>query len=280
MRLRDSCRGRWRDILTRYGLGDFLNRKHGPCPFCGGVDRYRWDDRGGDGTFFCAQCGPGDGLEMLMRHTGQTFARLAPEIEAIVGECSVETRKVKSDDDLRAERVAVWRAGKPIQTGGSVWRYLEARNCFPAVLPQSLRETEGILIAAVQEPGGRCANIHRTWVADRRKLLMAGSIPDGSAIRLGPISETMGIAEGIETALSASRIFGVPVWAGISAGIMAKWVPPDDCRRVMVFGDNDVNFTGQAAAYRLANRLARDREASVHIPDVVGDWNDVIPDAL
>jgi hypothetical protein len=47
---------------------------------------------------------------------------------------------------------------------------------------------------------------------------------------------------------------------------------------VYVFGDNDLNYTGQAATYKLANRLIVQfkREVVIKIPDLSGtDWNDI-----
>jgi putative DNA primase/helicase len=46
---------------------------------------------------------------------------------------------------------------------------------------------------------------------------------------------------------------------------------------VFIFGDNDKSFTGQSAAYQLANKLTvlRKMEVEVLIPDGVGtDWLD------
>jgi putative DNA primase/helicase len=86
----------------------------------------------------------------------------------------------------------------------------------------------------------------------------------------------MGIAEGIETALSASVLFNVPVWAAISAPLLKKWRPPPRVEKVIIFGDNDENYTGQEAAYSLARALANDVEVEVKIPSIPGwDWNDV-----
>jgi putative DNA primase/helicase len=63
----ERAAGRWKEILLQLGVERrFLTNKHGPCPLCGGVDRFRWDDRDGSGSYYCNQCGPGPGL-MLIR---------------------------------------------------------------------------------------------------------------------------------------------------------------------------------------------------------------------
>jgi putative DNA primase/helicase len=112
-----------------------------------------------------------------------------------------------------------------------------------------------------------------------KRLLMRGSLPEGSAVRLWPAQTAMGIAEGIETAISAAMMFKMPVWAALNAQNLVKWTPPEGVTHVTVFGDNDLSFTGQAAAYRLANRLVsiNGLRVDVEIPDYPGhDWNDVI----
>ena len=83
---------------------------------------------------------------------------------------------------------------------------------------------------------------------------MLGSVADG-AVRLFPIGADghLGIAEGIETALSAQAIFGVPTWAALSADGMARWQWPAEVRRVTIFAD--AGDAGRRAAARLADRL-------------------------
>ena len=68
------ARGRWKEILPALGVpASFLKNEHGPCPGCGGKDRFRFDDLDGDGTFYCSGGGTennhGDGLELL-QHAG------------------------------------------------------------------------------------------------------------------------------------------------------------------------------------------------------------------
>jgi phage/plasmid primase-like uncharacterized protein len=53
------------------------------------------------------------------------------------------------------------------------------------------------------------------------------------------------------------------------------------CAKVIIFGDNDKNFTGQEAAYSLARSLSGDLEVDIKIPTLPGtDWNDVHRDIM
>lgn len=131
--------------------------------------------------------------------------------------------------------------------------------------------------------------IHRTYLADdgskanvRTVRKVVGSLPPSSAVRLFKATSTIGIAEGIETALSASLQFDLPVWAAISACGIERWTPPTGVDRVIVFGDNDLSGTGQSAAWNLAKRLmAIGIEVEVKIPEIPGrDWNDVFTGKL
>lgn len=70
-----AARGQWREILgTMAGLDPRqLTDKHQPCPACDGHDRYRFDDKDGEGTYYCNGCGAGSGLDLLIKVTGLPF---------------------------------------------------------------------------------------------------------------------------------------------------------------------------------------------------------------
>ena len=61
----NSSLGNWPAILQSCGIEIPAGGKHGACPTCGGKDRFRFDDRDGRGTWFCNQCGSGDGLDLV-----------------------------------------------------------------------------------------------------------------------------------------------------------------------------------------------------------------------
>ena len=144
------------------------------------------------------------------------------------------------------------------------------------------------MVALMQSPSGRGTMIHETLLTEegkiaptsKPKLMMPGSIEDGSAVRLVPAGPILGIAEGIETAFSAWILTEVPCWAALNEVCLRKWEPPIGTQKVIVFGDNDINFVGQAAAYHLAKRLSLRKNpvaVEVRIPETTGhDWNDVL----
>lgn len=63
------ARDRWPEILMGLGVApEHLVNHHGPCPGCGGRDRFRFDDRDGRGTWYCGGGGnpaSGDGFDLI-----------------------------------------------------------------------------------------------------------------------------------------------------------------------------------------------------------------------
>jgi putative DNA primase/helicase len=297
-----AARGKWKGILMELGVPEsFLSKRprdHGPCPICGGVDRFRYDDKDGAGTFFCNQHGAGDGMMLAMQHTGLGFADCAARVDEIIRNVkpdSVPRKPEITEEDRRRMLKALWTEAKPLTEGDLVTRYLGSRGLI-AETPElrfasAVRDGEGgirpAMIARVLTPdGGRVATLHRTFLRpdglakaemQSPRKLAPGSVPEGSAIRLGPVADALGVAEGIETALAASVLFELPVWATVSSAMMEKWTPPAGVSEVCIFADNDAAFGGQAAAYSLAHRLKRDFDVTVRVPPMAGtDWNDVL----
>ena len=124
--------------------------------------------------------------------------------------------------------------------------------------------------------------MHRTYLAQdgsgkapvekpRKVVSKHGKSPH---IRLTAMASTMGIAEGIETAIAAMKLFKVPTWSVLSTYGIETFEPPPELQRLIIFGDHDLNGAGQKAAYTLQNRLAGQIMVEVKIPEAPGDWND------
>ena len=303
----ERARGRWPGILASIGVpAKALRNKHGPCPVCGGKDRFRFDDKGGNGTFICSHCGAGTGVKLVELMLKVDFRDAAREIEKHLGDAPImPTSDGQRADDAkrRNEMDALWKRARPIEPEDAAGLYLNKRiglTTFPSTLrfvaderyaEAGSRPTWQPAMIARVDPSdearatGERAALHRTYldgyggkaeVGSPRKML--GSMPTGAAVRLMPHADILGISEGIETALAAAALFNVPVWAALTADLLLAWEPPTSVSTIMIFGDNDVSFTGQAAAFGLARRLkAKGLTVFVELPPRVGtDWNDIL----
>jgi putative DNA primase/helicase len=307
--LRCRARGRWFAVLSKLGVDrSYLCNKHGPCPVCGGTDRFRWDDKNGDGTFYCNQCGPGSGIDLVMRIRGLPFREAALLIEGVIvdhpslfpGGTFPLSRSVRSEASIRDGLNALWRSGEPVRIGDPADLWLRHRGISVPVYPTSLRTAlrvyhrappatfHPVMLARVTDPTGRPCNLHKTYLSatgakasvEPVRMFCRGKMPPGSAVRLAPVGPVLGVAEGIETALAAQLLFGFPVWACLSASQLMTFEPAIGTQRLVVCGDNDADGTGQRAAYTLASRLATRLPLEVRIPDETDtDWNDVLRQA-
>lgn len=83
-RAEDLAHGHWPETLQRAGLADVcFSGRNGPCPFCGGKDRYRWSNKYG-GVWLCTMCPESggkwaSGFSMLMKLMGYAQFRQAAD---------------------------------------------------------------------------------------------------------------------------------------------------------------------------------------------------------
>lgn len=291
--IKQATRGRWPGLLTALGVSEeYLTGKHGPCPFCqAGKDRFRFDDKDGEGTFICNACGAGDGFTFLIRWHGWDFAEAATEVEKIVGKVNGAQSKPKRDPRPALQRIQ--REAVPARQVPDVVAYLEGRGLDVPPTLYGHHELpyyhEGreigrypAMLGKVVDPEGKPVTFHRTYLLDGkkapvpspRKMMPPAGTVRGAAIRLYPCTDTLVVAEGIETAIACRQLWDLPAWAAISAQNLARFQPPEMVRRIILAGDHDASYAGQAAVYAAAQRLVRDYAVEVRIPEGPGDWAD------
>lgn len=168
---------------------------------------------------------------------------------------------------------AIWRASRSIAPDDVAGQYLTARQC---VLPPpgshlrwlpSHRHFSGYsgpaLVALLTDAtDGTPRSLHFTWVkpdgkkadVEPPRLLFKGHRKAGAVCRLWPddaVTAGLGVAEGIETALSLAHAFQ-PVWACIDAGNLAQLPVLPGVGALVVAQDRDP--AGEKAAAECAAR--------------------------
>src|SRR5215472_13929211 len=87
----ERARHRWREILPQLGVETrFLTNRQGPCPMCGGKTRFRFDDKNGEGTYYCNRCGAGVGVILIRKLRGWDHATACREIDKVIGTDSLQ----------------------------------------------------------------------------------------------------------------------------------------------------------------------------------------------
>jgi DNA primase len=208
-----------------------------------------------------------------------------------------EARSSKADDaEARAKREqarAIWQASMPI-AGTIAETYLRTVRRIRVSLPESLRFHPSLpsggpeslewpaMVAAVTNLEGEVIAIQRTFLATdgsgkaaipapKRSL---GSLAEG-AVQLKAAEPTLGLAEGIETGLSAQELFLVPVWSALGSNF-TRIILSDLVQRVAIFADR--GEAGEAAAERARHHFRQlGRLVAVKPPpDEFKDWNDYL----
>lgn len=289
MKLRDHAKGKWPQIITAIVGEQYADtRKHQPCPKGDGTDRYRFSDVDGTGRFFCA-CSDGDkdGFDLLQCCQGVDFKGAAKLVESVIGACE--------DDDWQPEKPHWIHSAVKQATSVPRSRYLEARGLKPVPellfhrdLPYYVDDNHlwsyPAMIAPIRK-GDAIKAYHVTYLDGARKAevptqrkILGGNGIKGGAIRLAQHGAVLGVAEGIETALSATALHNIPVWSVLNTSLMGELDIPEGVTTLVIFADHDENYAGHAAAYKLAHRAKCQGVTTVHvrIPEHPGDWNDVL----
>ena len=156
-------------------------------------------------------------------------------------------------------------------------RYLQRTPLGPRGAVQFLPA----MLAAVTTDVGVIA-VHRTFLDPgsgrlagfERPKRALGSLGCGAVRLAPPAADRLGLAEGIESALSAMQLFGIPCWATLGNERFGLVALPESVRELHLFIDNDAG--GELAAQRARKAFsASGRVIRSRAPGSAGfDWND------
>ncbi len=285
--VKQAC-GHWPNILPALGVKVIKNR-HQPCPVCGGSDRFRFDDKEGRGTWFCNQCGAGDGLKLVEKVFGVSASEAAGKVDAVTGNLlpvapeMIAVAEAETEADRKAAVALAVRLMDKIRpaTGNA---YL-TRKGFPAqecLTLTVMHKTGGVtfragdVVVPLYDDTGALVNVQLINADGLKRTLKGGQVKGACHVIEGEkqAGKRLWIAEGYATALTVHHLTGETVMVALSSvnllslASLARQKHPT-CQIVLA-ADRDLNGNGQSKAVAAAGAC----EGIVALPPVFGDWND------
>lgn len=295
MKTVDAVKGKWAQVFDHYGLPPITGKRHfkGEAPCCGRKGKFRIDDKDGSGSFICACGAAGNGWKLLQIATGMEFKDLAQEVDSIIGNVFTAVKQEQKEKPKHQDAVMKFRKAGKVE-GSGVQNYLQSRGIFE--MPRrAVKCSNGNMFAIAADHKGNPCYSHETYLDGAKKAdvetqkRMTGlqnesfiEHAESISIRLFDVASTLGVAEGIETALSCKQIYRCSMWSTMNSSFMKKFRAPDGVDHLMIFADNDKNGTGLAAAFECGNRniLSKNtvKKVTIRWPADVEDFNDMLTD--
>ncbi|ELW9524149.1 MULTISPECIES: primase-helicase zinc-binding domain-containing protein [Enterobacter cloacae complex] len=285
--VKQAC-GHWPRILPALGVKVIKNR-HQACPVCGGSDRFRFDDKEGRGTWFCNQCGAGDGLKLVEKVFGMTASEAAGKVDAVTGNLPpvapevIAAAEAETEADRKAAAaLAVRLMEKTRPASGNA--YL-TRKGFPDRECPVLSATHkaggvtfraGDVVVPLHDDTGALVNLQLISSDGLKRTLKGGQVKGACHVIEGKkqAGKRLWIAEGYATALTVHHLTAETVMVALSsvnllslASLVRQKHPA--CQIVLA-ADRDLSGDGQSKATAAADAC----EGIVALPPVFGDWND------
>lgn len=285
--VRQAC-GHWPNILPALGVKVMKNR-HQACPVCGGSDRFRFDDKEGRGTWFCNQCGAGDGLKLVEKVFGVSASEAAGKVNAVTGNLSpvapemIAAAEAGTEADRKAAAALAAKLMEKTQPASGN-AYL-TRKGFPALeclTLTAMHKTGGVtfragdVVVSLHDDTGALVNLQLINSDGLKRTLKGGQVKGACHVIEGQkqAGKRMWIVEGYATALTVHHLTGETVMVALSSvnllslASLARHKYP--ACQIVLAADRDLNGDGQSKATAAAGAC----EGIVALPPVFGDWND------
>ena len=287
--VKQAC-GHWPRILPALGMNVIKNR-HQACPVCGGADRFRFDDKEGRGTWFCNQCGAGDGLKLVEKVFGISASEAAGKVNAVTGHLPPVAPEVvaAADAGTEADRkaaaaLAVRLLEKTRPATGNAYltrKGFAGRECLTLTASHKtggVAYRAGDVVVPLYDESGALVNLQLINAEGLKRTLKGGAVKGASHTIEGKkqAGKRLWIAEGYATALTVHHLTGETVMVALSSvnhlslASLARQKHP--ACQIILAADRDLNGDGQTKAAAAAAAC----EGVVALPPVFGDWNDAV----
>ncbi|EAA7367079.1 DNA primase [Salmonella enterica] len=285
--VKQAC-GHWPRILPALGVKVIKNR-HQSCPVCGGSDRFRFDDKEGRGTWFCNQCGAGDGLKLVEKVFGVTPSEAAGKVNAVTGNLSpvapevIATAEAETVADRKAAAaLAVRLMEKTRPATGNAYLTRKGFPVLECLMLTVMHKTGGVtfragdVVVPLYDDTGALVNLQFINADGLKRTLKGGQVKGACHVIEGKkqAGKRLWIAEGYATALTVHHLTGETVMVALSSvnllslASLARQKYP--ACQIVLAADRDLNGDGQSKAAAAADAC----EGIVALPPVFGDWND------
>lgn len=285
--VKQAC-GHWPRILPALGVKVIKNR-HQACPVCGGSDRFRFDDKEGRGTWFCNQCGAGDGLKLVEKVFGVSAAEAAGKVNALTGNLPPVVPEViaaaEAENDAERKAAASMAVKLMEKTRTAAGNAYLTRKGFPdseCVMLTATHKTGGVtysagdLVVPLHDHSGALVNLQLINAEGLKRTLKGGAVKGACHIIEGQkqAGKRLWIAEGYATALTVHHLTGETVMVALSSvnllSLASLTRQKHPACQIVLAADRDLSGNGQTKAAAAALAC----EGVVALPPVFGDWND------
>lgn len=285
--VKQAC-GHWPRILPALGVKVIKNR-HQSCPVCGGSDRFRFDDKEGRGTWFCNQCGAGDGLKLVEKVFGVTPSEAAGKVNAVTGNLSPvapEVIAVAEAETVADRKAAAGLAAKLMEktrpATSNAYLTRKGFHALECLTLTAIHKTGGVMFRAgdvvvpLYDDTGALVNLQLINADGLKRTLKGGQVKGACHVIEGKkqAGKRLWIAEGYATALTVHHLTSETVMVALSSvnllslASLARQKSP--ACQIVLAADRDLNCDGQSKAAVAADAC----EGVVALPPVFGDWND------
>ncbi|MDN5619454.1 MAG: hypothetical protein L0G63_03270 [Psychrobacter sp.] len=179
--------------------------QHQACPMCGGSDRFRCDDKRGEGTWICSQCGAGNGFMLVQQFTGLDVYETNKLIAGAIGldatsevtdeqraqwqsqqverEAAEKAEKRQARLDAASRAQSIWDNAKPATDDHP---YLLRKNVAAIGLRKD--DSDNLIIPMqyynITTEGTTLVNV-QTIAPDSEKLFLKGGLVSGAYFTIG-----------------------------------------------------------------------------------------------